>query len=70
MTAQLTPEDFRADLTDQDVIEINLEQRMRLIDEEIWRTYEWDMRGPIGLRSRLPISENIIMAAIWWSKKV
>jgi hypothetical protein len=36
MTAKLTPEDFRADLTDQDIIGIGLEQRARLIDEEIW----------------------------------
>ena len=43
MTAQLTPQDFRADLTDQDILEIGLEQRTRMFDEEIWRIYEWGM---------------------------
>lgn len=42
-TAKLTPEDFRVDLTDQEIVEIGLEQKTRLIDEEIWRTYEWGL---------------------------
>jgi hypothetical protein len=41
VTAQLTPQDFRADLSDQDILEIGLELRARLLDEELRRTYEW-----------------------------
>ena len=36
MTTKLTPEDFPTDLTNQDLVEIELELRARLIDEEIW----------------------------------
>jgi hypothetical protein len=43
MTEQLTPEDFRADLTDQDIVDIGLELKTRLLDEDIRRTYEWGM---------------------------
>lgn len=56
MTAKLTPENFRADLTDQDIIEIGLEIRSRLIDEDIRRTYEWGL----GLVS-LGINPNVMM---------
>lgn len=55
MTAKLTPEDFRADLTDREIIEIGLELRTRLIDEELWRTYEWGL----GLVS-LGIDPNVM----------
>lgn len=56
MPAKLTPEDFSADLTDQDIIEIGLELKARLIDEELWRTYEWGH----GLVS-LGINPNVMM---------
>ena len=56
MTAKLTPDDFRADLTDQEITEIGLELRIRLIDEEIWRTYEWGL----GLVS-LGIDPSVMM---------
>ncbi len=56
MTAKLTPEDFRTDLTDHDIVDIGLELRTRLIDEELWRTYEWGL----GLVS-LGIIPNVMM---------
>jgi hypothetical protein len=56
MTQQLTPEDFRSNLTDQEIVEIGLELRARLLDEDIRRTYEWGM----GLVS-LGIDPDVMM---------
>ena len=40
MTSTLTPEAFRADLADQETVEVGLKLKTHHFDEKIFRTYE------------------------------
>ena len=41
MKAQLTPNDFRADLTDGDIVEIGFDEKAQRLDEALRQTYDW-----------------------------